>query len=105
LRLIIAIEVDEENNIVEKTLKPHHIFVFPLIDSEKHLMPIVINSPLFEPDSERKALIPDGIDYHQENNITTDTGINLKKFFVIEFHHLKNYYYILINKLVNKNLL
>jgi hypothetical protein len=41
-------------------------------------MNILSNTPHFEPDSEKKALILDGIDYHQENNITNDTGINLK---------------------------
>jgi hypothetical protein len=79
LLLMIAIEVDEDKNIIEKDSEtPLHFCVFPLVGSEKQLMPILINSSDFEPDSERKALILDGNEYQKENHIITETRINRK---------------------------
>jgi hypothetical protein len=79
IRLEIAIEVDEEKNIIDfQDEVPSHFCVLPLIGSEKHLMPILINSPDFEPDSERKGLILDSNDFCEETGIISESGINKK---------------------------
>ena len=57
-----AIEIDKENNLVENETAPSHFCVLPLVGSEKHIMPIYLNSPDFEPDSERESLILIGED-------------------------------------------
>lgn len=80
VRLMAAIEIDNENNLVENETAPSHFCVLPLVGSEKHLMPIYLNSPDFEPDSERQSLLLDGsIDWeeHKElGTIITVRGIN-----------------------------
>jgi hypothetical protein len=96
LRLSIGIEVDENNNIVEQGKEtPSHFCVFPLIGSEAHLMPILINSPDFEPDSERESLFLNGPSLNKENQKISDSGIN--KMIIEEsrklFDHLMNYIY------------
>jgi hypothetical protein len=78
LRLTVAVEVDSENaNVVEQSKEvPSHFCVFPLIGSEKHLMPLVISSPDFEPDAEREYLILDGPEQDPNTGVITETGIN-----------------------------
>ena len=41
-------------------------------------MPIFVNSPDFEPDSERQSLILNGITRDEEKNVITEVGINQK---------------------------
>ena len=80
LRLMIAIEIDRENNLVDNTNSPSHFCVLPLVGSEKHIMPFYLNSPDFEPDSERESLLLDGSDDWEEHSelgtIITVRGIN-----------------------------
>lgn len=80
LRLMVAIEVDRENNLVDNTNSPSHFCVLPLVGSEKHIMPFYLNSPDFEPDSERESLLLDGSDDWEEHSelgtIITVRGIN-----------------------------
>jgi len=80
LRLMIAIEIDKENNLVDNTNSPSHFCVLPLVGSEKHIMPFYLNSPDFEPDSERESLLLDGSDDWEEHSelgtIITVRGIN-----------------------------
>lgn len=80
VRLMAAIEIDNENNLVENETAPSHFCVLPLVGSEKHIMPIYLNSPDFEPDSERQSLLLDGsVDWeeHKElGTIITVRGIN-----------------------------
>jgi hypothetical protein len=80
LRLMVAIEIDNENNLVENETAPSHFCVLPLVGSEKHIMPIYLNSPDFEPDSERESLLLDGSDNWEEHSelgtIITVRGIN-----------------------------
>jgi len=80
LRLIAAIEIDRENNFVDNTNAPSHFCVLPLVGSEKHIMPFYLNSPDFEPDSERESLLLDGSDDWEEHSelgtIITVRGIN-----------------------------
>jgi hypothetical protein len=77
LRLTVAVEVDTENRLVEQSEEtPSHFCDLPLIGSERHVMPIIINSPDFEPDSERVSLILDGPDRDLEKQQITEAGIN-----------------------------
>lgn len=80
VRLMAAIEVDNENNIVENETAPSHFCVLPIVGSEKHIMPIYLNSPDFEPDSERQSLLLDGSadweDHKELGTIITVRGIN-----------------------------
>jgi hypothetical protein len=73
----IAIEVDDENNILEQNYDaPSHFCVFPLIGSEAHLMPILINSPDFERDSERESLYFQGDDFSEQIDTISEIRIN-----------------------------
>jgi len=80
LRLMVAIVIDSENNLVENTNAPSHFCVLPLVGSEKHIMPFYLNSPDFETDDERESLLLDGsVDWeeHKElGTIITKRGIN-----------------------------
>jgi len=76
LRLITAIEIDKENNLVENENAPSHFCVLPLVGSEKHIMPIYLNSPDFEPDSERESLILIGEDLLADKGVISEGGIN-----------------------------
>jgi hypothetical protein len=96
LRLTIAVEVDTNNaNIVDQNKDvPSHFCVFPLIGSEKHLMPVVINSPDFEPDSEREYLILDGPNEDPNTGVITEAGINrmILRSTVPKFNSLVRYF-------------
>lgn len=76
VRLMAAIEIDEENNLVENETAPSHFCVLPLVGSEKHIMPIYLNSPDFEPDSERESLILIGEDMLADKEVVSEGGIN-----------------------------
>lgn len=76
IRLTACIEVDEDNNIVENINSPSHFCVLPLVGSEKHIMPIYLNSPDFEPDSERESLILIGDDVLTDKGVISEGGIN-----------------------------
>lgn len=76
IRLMAAIEIDEEYNLVENVNAPSHFCVLPLVGSEKHIMPIYLNSPDFEPDSERESLILIGEDLLADKEVVSEGGIN-----------------------------
>lgn len=76
VRLMAAIEIDKENNLVENETAPSHFCVLPLVGSEKHIMPIYLNSPDFEPDSERESLILIGQDMLADKEVISEGGIN-----------------------------
>lgn len=77
LRLDVAIEIDENNNIVNHIGKTSHYCVLPLVGIEDQLCePVIINSPDFEPDSERQSLMLSGQIWNEEKNVITETGIN-----------------------------
>lgn len=79
LRLDIALEIDENNNIVNHIGKTSHYCVLPLVGIEDQLSePIIVNSPNFEPDSERQSLMLSGQFWNEEKNVITETGINQK---------------------------
>ncbi len=76
VRLMAAIEIDNENNLVDNETAPSHFCVLPLVGSEKHIMPIYLNSPDFEPDSERESLILIGDDMLADKGVISEGGIN-----------------------------
>lgn len=77
LRLALAVEVDERNNVLEQDPEtPSHFCVFPLIGCESHLMSVILNSPDFEPDFERESLFLHGKEIDDVKHIITDCGIN-----------------------------
>lgn len=79
LRLDVAIEIDENNNIVNHSGKTSHFCVLPLVGIEEQLNePVIVNSPDFEPDSERQSLMLSGQKWmvKDDKNIITETGIN-----------------------------
>ncbi|MDR0613846.1 MAG: hypothetical protein LBG45_10350 [Dysgonamonadaceae bacterium] len=76
LRLMVAIEIDNENNLVDNENAPSHFCVLPLVGSEKHIIPIYLNSPDFEPNSERESLILIGEDMLADKEVISEGGIN-----------------------------
>lgn len=79
IRLQVACEVDENKNIVSTGEKTSLFCVFPLVGIEGQIqMPIFVNSPDFEPDSERQNLITNGVAKDEEKGIITEVGINRK---------------------------
>lgn len=76
IRLTACVEVDEDNNIVENLSSPSLFCVLPLVGSEKHIMPIYLNSPDFEPDSERESLILIGEHILADKGVISEGGIN-----------------------------
>lgn len=76
IRLTATIEIDSKNNILENEDTPSHFCVLPLVGSEKHIMPIYLNSPDFEPDSERESLILIGEDILADKDVISEGGIN-----------------------------
>lgn len=79
IRLQVACEVDSNNNIVSTGTNTSLFCVFPLVGIEGQIqMPVFVNSPDFEPDSERQSLILSGITRDEEKNVITEVGINQK---------------------------
>lgn len=77
MRLDVVIEIDENNNIVNHDGKTSHFCVFPLVGIESQVCePVIINSPDFEPDTERQSLLLSGQVWNEEKNVITETGIN-----------------------------
>jgi hypothetical protein len=76
IRLTATIEIDHNNNLVENKNTPSHFCVLPLVGSENHIMPIYLNSPDFEPDSERESLILIGDDILADKEVISEGGIN-----------------------------
>lgn len=77
IRIDAAIEIDSNNNVVNHNGKTSHFCVLPLVGIENQFEePIIINSPDFEPDSERQSLLLIGQSWNEENGNITETGIN-----------------------------
>lgn len=77
IRIDVAIEVDSDNNLIVHGGKTSHFCVLPLVGIESQLdEPIILNSPDFEPDSERQSLLLAGQNWNDETNNITETGIN-----------------------------
>lgn len=80
IRMQVACEIDKANKFIVSTEKATSLFcVFPLVGIENQIqMPMFINSPDFEPDSERQSLILNGSYMDEEKKLITETGINQK---------------------------
>lgn len=79
IRLQVACEVDNNKNIVTTGEKTSLFCVFPLVGIEGQIqMPIFVNSPDFEPDSERQSLILNGDTKDEGKGVITEVGINQK---------------------------
>lgn len=77
LRLQIALEIDANDNIVDKEGVCGFYCVLPLVGIESQLEePIYVNCPDFEPDSERQSLLLNGQIINGESGLITEVGIN-----------------------------
>eukprot|EP00833_Pecoramyces_ruminatium_P015499 jgi/Orpsp1_1/1189531/evm.model.d7180000072673.1 len=76
LRICVAIEIDDNNNIIVDVSSPCLFCSLPLVGSEKHEFPFIINSPDFEPDSERQSILLNGNKINEKTNKISDPGIN-----------------------------
>ncbi|ORX87290.1 hypothetical protein BCR32DRAFT_289410 [Anaeromyces robustus] len=75
LKICCAIEIDNNNKIFVDQYSPCLFCTLPFVGSEKHELPFIINSPDFEPDSERQAIILEGNEFN-EDGILSNAGIN-----------------------------
>lgn len=77
MRLDVALEIDRDNCLVDHKGKTSFFCVLPLVGIENQLNePMYINSPVFEPDTERQSLLLNGQIWNEEKNVITETGIN-----------------------------
>jgi len=76
LRICCAEELDENNNIIIDSSSPCLFCSLPLVGSEVHTLPFIINSPDFEPDSERQAILLDGNEIDEKTGKISVPGIN-----------------------------
>jgi hypothetical protein len=75
LRLTLALEVDEDNNIVQQPDDiPATFCVFPLLGYEWLVLPVLLNSPDFEPEPERDGLYLDGSLLEEKPNPDSTPG-------------------------------
>ncbi|OHT02194.1 hypothetical protein TRFO_30820 [Tritrichomonas foetus] len=70
-----AIEFTDNNELVSHADQVSLYCTFPLIGSETNLLPILLNSPDFEPSTERNSIILHGRDY-DDHGVITNTAIN-----------------------------
>ena len=77
LRYSVAIQVSESTKEVLPILAdtPHLYCVFPLVGTEDFHFPVVVNSPDFEPVTERDRLLLAGNEFDEKKEITNE-GIN-----------------------------
>ncbi|MCH4156100.1 MAG: hypothetical protein LKF31_07340 [Muribaculaceae bacterium] len=79
IRIKAACEINDNNNIISTGQSTSLFCVFPLVGIESQIqMPIFIDSPDFEPDSERQSLILNGLTKDEEKGTITEVGINQK---------------------------
>ncbi|OUM58403.1 hypothetical protein PIROE2DRAFT_16332 [Piromyces sp. E2] len=76
IRICCALELDENNNISVNNCSPNLFCSLPLVGSEPHKLPFIINSPDFEPDSERQAILLDGKEINEKTQKLSDPGVN-----------------------------
>ncbi|ELP90576.1 hypothetical protein EIN_020250 [Entamoeba invadens IP1] len=70
-----AVEFNERNELVD-VKGPSLYCVLPLVGSEKMQFPFLLNSPDFEPESERQGLFLSGKETIEETGCISNTGIN-----------------------------
>ncbi|HBC29130.1 MAG TPA: hypothetical protein DC006_05655, partial [Prevotellaceae bacterium] len=77
LRIDAAIEIDKDNNIIDHKGKTSFFCVLPLVGIETQLNePLIVNSPDFEPGTERQWLLLRGDARNEENGMVTTVGVN-----------------------------
>lgn len=76
LQLQIAIEYKDDSLIVQNDSTCSYYCVLPLVGSEDLKLPFIINSPDFQPDSERESLYLNGTDLNEITNKPSDSAIN-----------------------------
>jgi len=76
LRICCAIQLDEKNDIFVVPSSPCLFCTLPLVGSEEHILPFIINSPDFEPDSERQSILLDRNEINERTQMISDPGIN-----------------------------
>ncbi|KAG4091317.1 hypothetical protein H8356DRAFT_1708124 [Neocallimastix lanati (nom. inval.)] len=76
IRICCAIELDSNNDIYINTSSPGLFCSLPLVGSEVHEFPFIINSQDFEPDSERQSIFLAGNDIDEKTGKISDPGIN-----------------------------
>lgn len=77
LRIDAAIEIDKYNNVIDHKGKTSFFCVLPLVGIETQLNePLIVNSPDFEPGTERQWLLLRGENRNEENGMVTTVGVN-----------------------------
>ena len=82
LNIECAIEIETKTKeIIINENSPCLFCSLPLIGSEKHILPFILNSNDFEPSTERQEILLDGPDFKKDEKrndmlIITDVGIN-----------------------------
>ena len=76
LRISCAIELDKNNNIISYENSTNLFCSLPLIGSESHELPFILDSPDFEPDAERQVLLLDGPIINEATGKISEQGIN-----------------------------
>jgi len=76
IRICCAMELDENNDIYINNSSPSLFCSLPLVGSEVHELPFIINSPDFEPDSERQSIFLAGTETDEKTGKISDPGIN-----------------------------
>lgn len=81
LQLQIAIEYKEDTPkhsslVVQNDFACSYYCVLPLVGSENLKLPFIINSPDFQPDSERESLYLNGTNENETTGRPSDSGIN-----------------------------
>ncbi|EDR21696.1 hypothetical protein, conserved [Entamoeba dispar SAW760] len=75
LRIQYAIEFDNKKNIIRNKFASLYC-VFPLVGSEAIQVPFMLNSPDFQPDSERETIYLNGTETNDATRKISDTGVN-----------------------------
>jgi len=76
LRISCAIELDSDNNIFVDDSSPCLFCSLPVVGSEKHKLPFIINSQDFELNTERQTILLNGKEINERTGKITDQGIN-----------------------------
>jgi len=78
LHLEACVEINENNEIIYKEDSPCLFCSLPLVGSEKHVLPITLNTNDFEPSTERQEILlnGEGTIFEDGKFIATEVGIN-----------------------------
>lgn len=105
LRICCAIELDEDDNIIIDPNSPCLFCSLPLVGSESFELSFIINSPDFEPDSERQTILLDGKERNEELGKITEPGVNKMILLKSQEMFKKLMKYICANDIKNRYLL